>query len=78
MTSFPYKIFEILLNGGTQINEPKEESWWLCTRPLHLRDYIDWLCVSRKERGREIASTEDYVDTSTQGIEGDIKKSKKY
>ena len=41
-----------------------------------MRDDIDKLYVSRKERERELASIEDSVDTSMQGQEEYIKKSK--
>ena len=41
---------------------------------LHLRDDIDRLYVSRKERG--FVSTETYMDTSVQGLKEYIEKCK--
>ena len=41
---------------------------------LHPRDDVDRLYVSRKERGRGLASIEDSVDASIQGLEDYIQK----
>ena len=41
---------------------------------LHPRDDDDRLYVSRKEGGRGLASIEDCVDTSIQGLEDYIEK----
>ena len=38
-------------------------------KALHSRDDVDRLYVSRKERGRGLASIEDSVDTSIQRLE---------
>ena len=43
-------------------------------KALHRRDDVDRLCVSRKEGGRELASTEDSVDASIQRLEDYIEK----
>ena len=43
-------------------------------KPLHPRDDIDRLYVSRKEGGRELARIEDSVDTSIQRLEDYIEK----
>ena len=43
----------------------------------HPRDSVDRLYVSRKERGRGLASIEDSVDTSIQRLEDYIGKHKK-
>ena len=45
-------------------------------KALHPRDYIDRLYDSSKEGGRELTSTEDYINASIQGLEEYIKKSK--
>ena len=45
---------------------------------LHSRDDINRLYASRKEGGRELASTEDSVDASTVRLEDYIKKSIDY
>ena len=37
-------------------------------RPLHLRDDIDRLYVSRKEEATGLANIEDYVNASIQGF----------
>ena len=44
-------------------------------KTTHRRNNIDRLDVSRKERGREIASTEDYMNASMQRLH--LKKAKK-
>ena len=38
-------------------------------KALHFRDDVEWLCVSRKEGGKELASIEDNVDASIQRLE---------
>ena len=43
-------------------------------KALHPRDDVDRLYVSRKERGRKLASIEDSVDASIQQREDDIEK----
>ena len=43
-------------------------------KALHLRDDVDKLYVSRKERGRGHASIEDSVDASIQRLEDYIEK----
>ena len=43
-------------------------------KALHPRDDIDRLYVSRKERGKALASIEDSVDASMQRLEDYIKK----
>ena len=43
-------------------------------KALHLRDDVDRLYVSRKERERGLASIEDSVDESIQGLENKIEK----
>ena len=43
---------------------------------LHPRDDIDTQYMSRKERGRGVASIEDSRKVSIQGFEDDIQKSK--
>ena len=43
-------------------------------KALHPRDDVDRLCVSRKERGRGLASMEDTVDASIQRLEDYIEK----
>ena len=43
---------------------------------LHLRDDIDRLYESRKEGGRGLTSSEDFIDPSIQRLEDHIKKSK--
>ncbi len=43
-------------------------------KALHPRNDIDRLYVSRKERGRELASIEDSVDASMQRLEDYIQK----
>ncbi len=43
-------------------------------KALHPRNEIDRLYVSRKERGRELASIEDSVDASIQRLENYIEK----
>ena len=43
-------------------------------KPLHLRDDIDRLYVSRKEGGRGLTSIEDSVDASIQWSEDYIEK----
>ena len=45
-------------------------------KTLHLRDDIDRLYVSRKERGRGLASIEDSVDASIRRLEDYVKKRK--
>ena len=41
---------------------------------LHPRDDVDWLYVSKKERGRGLASIEDSVDESIQRLDDNIEK----
>ena len=43
-------------------------------KALHPRDDIDSLYVSRKERGRGLASIEDSVDASIQRLEENVEK----
>ena len=43
-------------------------------KALHLRNVVDRLYVSRKERGRRLASTEDSFDASMQWLEDYIEK----
>ena len=43
---------------------------------LQPRDGIEWLYMSREEKGRGLAIIEDNVDTSIEGHENRIKKSK--
>ena len=43
-------------------------------KALHPRDDVDWLYVSRKERGRGLTSTEDSVDVSIQWLDNYIEK----
>ena len=43
-------------------------------KALHLRDNVDRLYVSRKERGKGLVSIEDSVDTSKQRLEDYIQK----
>ena len=45
-------------------------------KALHPRDEINRQYVSRKERGRGLASLEDSVDVSIQGLKDCIKKCK--
>ena len=45
-------------------------------KALYPRDNIDRLNMSRKEGGRGLAVFEDCVDSSTQGFENYVKKSK--
>ena len=44
----------------------------------HSEDGIDRLFVSRKEGGRELATIEDSVDASIQGIDECLKRAKKH
>ena len=46
-------------------------------KALHPRDDIERLYVSRKKEGRGLASIEDYVDASIQGLENYMKRAKK-
>ena len=46
-------------------------------QPLHPRDDVDRLYVSRKEGGRGIASIEDSIDTSIQRLEDYIEKNER-
>ena len=43
-------------------------------KALHPRDVVDRLYVSRKERGRGLASIQDSVDASIKRLEDNIKK----
>ena len=43
-------------------------------KALHPRDDVDRLYVSRKERGRGLASSEDSIDASIQRLEDFIEK----
>ena len=43
-------------------------------KALHPRYAVDSLCVSRKERGRGLVSSEDSVDASILRLEDDIEK----
>ena len=43
-------------------------------KALHSRDDVDRLYVSRKERGRGLASIEDSVDVTIQLLEDNIQK----
>ena len=43
---------------------------------LHPREDIDWLCVSRKQRVRQLATIEEHKDASTERIEDYFKKEK--
>ena len=45
-------------------------------KALHLRDDINRVCVSRKEGERGLTIIEDSIDTSIQGLDIYIKKSK--
>ena len=46
-------------------------------KALYPRDVVDRIYVSRKEGKRKLASVEDCIDKSIQGLEVYIKKSKK-
>ena len=60
--------------GGTSTNGSEKEIIMTLHKALHSRDCIDWLYVSRKEKGRELASIEDSVDTSIRRFEIYMKK----
>ena len=45
-------------------------------KALHPRDNVDRLYVSRKEGGRGLASIEDSVDASIQGLKDHIEKTR--
>ena len=71
----PSKILKTVLNEGRTKNK-KTRKLMTIYKPLHQRDDSGRLYVSRKERRRGFASIENYVDTSAQGLEDNIKKRK--
>ena len=69
---------DVLLVSGPQMNlnkgDQKTRKLMTMHEVLHPRDDVDRLYVSRKERGRGLASIEDSVDASIQRLEDYIQK----
>ena len=71
------KILRTILNEErAQANEPEDKKVDDDAHTLHLRDDMDRLYVLRKEGERGVASIEDGLDASIQGLEDYIKKNK--
>ena len=58
--------------------DPRIRKLMTMHKVLHLRDDVDRLYVSRKERGGELASIEDSADGSIQRLEDYIEKHERW